>query len=78
MCIKIFLCFVSLFLVINSIVTILDRLCLSILCFCTISSKCLSHWPLQAPESKVDAIKFAPFWNAIIRSFREEDLINNR
>jgi len=32
----------------------------------------------QAPESKVDAIKFAPFWNAIIRSFREEDLINNR
>jgi len=32
----------------------------------------------QTSKAKVDAIKFAPLWNAIINSLREEDLISNR
>jgi callose synthase len=32
----------------------------------------------QTTKAKVDAIKFAPLWNAIINCLREEDLISNR
>jgi callose synthase len=32
----------------------------------------------KAIKEKVDAIKFAPIWNKVIMSLREEDLINNR
>ncbi|CAK9227498.1 unnamed protein product [Sphagnum troendelagicum] len=32
----------------------------------------------KAIKEKVDAIKFAPIWNKVIKSLREEDLINNR
>ncbi|XP_024363886.1 callose synthase 9 isoform X2 [Physcomitrium patens] len=39
--------------------------------------------PISAPKdltdnAKVDAIRFAPLWNEVILSLREEDLINNR
>ncbi|CAM6036816.1 unnamed protein product [Sphagnum compactum] len=45
------------------------------------SSRLVHQTPLLAIKSKknaINAIKFAPIWNEVIKSLREEDLINNK
>lgn len=45
---------------------------------CTLAGRSSDHMPFEAIEkSKVDAARFAPFWNEIIKNLREEDYVNN-
>lgn len=37
----------------------------------------LAVWLKVAEKDKVDAAKFSPFWNEIIKNLREEDYITN-
>jgi hypothetical protein len=33
---------------------------------------------IRSKQDAINAIKFAPIWNEVIKSLREEDLINNK